>query len=188
MVTHKRDMHDRVGTSQQAAHGLKTAVDGLSLRIEAGRTLRISRPERRGQDHDDQDDLRLALSVRGPGCASAASTYKLKATTRQLQLRSRSALFYEKLTDAILQFIAQMYSPPDDLANRHMDEVRPVCLEEFVDDLTERYSHGMRQPPVFAAAATASAARAGVDEPTVGLGSKSVRLLKDLLRRRPRAA
>ena len=56
-------------------------------------------------------------------------------------------------------------------------------LEDFVDDLTERYSHGMRQRTVFAAALIHEPRVLIVDEPTVGLDPRSIRLLKDLLRR-----
>src|SRR5262249_20328231 len=53
----------------------------------------------------------------------------------------------------------------------------------FVDDLTERYSHGMRQRTVFASALVHEPKVLIVDEPTVGLDPHSVRQLKDLLRR-----
>src|SRR5438309_5694332 len=56
-------------------------------------------------------------------------------------------------------------------------------LGEVVYDLTERYSHGMRQRTVFAAALLHEPKVLIVDEPTVGLDPKSVRLLKNLLRR-----
>lgn len=55
-------------------------------------------------------------------------------------------------------------------------------LEEFIDDLTERYSHGMRQRMVFASALLHEPEVLVVDEPTVGLDPKSVRKLKDVLR------
>src|SRR5262249_44309921 len=56
-------------------------------------------------------------------------------------------------------------------------------LGDFVDDLTMRYSHGMRQRTVFAAALLHEPRVLIVDEPTVGLDPPSIRLLKDLLRR-----
>src|SRR4029077_11974878 len=56
-------------------------------------------------------------------------------------------------------------------------------LADFVDDLTERYSHGMRQRTVFAGALLHEPRVLIVDEPTVGLDPRSVRQLKDLLRR-----
>src|SRR5262249_740799 len=55
-------------------------------------------------------------------------------------------------------------------------------LASFVDDLTERYSHGMRQRTVFAAALLHEPRVLITDEPTVGLDPQSIRLLKDLLR------
>src|SRR5260370_37535402 len=56
-------------------------------------------------------------------------------------------------------------------------------LHEFVDELTERYSHGMRQRTVFASALVHEPTVLIVDEPTVGLDPRSVRELKDLLRK-----
>jgi ABC-2 type transport system ATP-binding protein len=66
---------------------------------------------------------------------------------------------------------------------RRMAEVIGLFnLADFVDELTERYSHGMRQRTVFAAALLHEPRVLVVDEPTVGLDPKSVRLLKDLLK------
>src|SRR5262245_65004282 len=61
---------------------------------------------------------------------------------------------YEKLTGReFLQFIADLYGMPRDRAAERMQTVIDAfALDEFVDDLTERYSHGMRQRTVFAAA------------------------------------
>ena len=65
-----------------------------------------------------------------------------------------------------------------------IDEVIDLFhLDEFVDDLTERYSHGMRQRTVFAAALVHEPKLLIADEPTVGLDPKSIRELKTLLRR-----
>jgi ABC-2 type transport system ATP-binding protein len=55
-----------------------------------------------------------------------------------------------------------------------------------VDDLTESYSHGMRQRTVFASALLHEPQVLIVDEPTVGLDPHGVRLLKDLLREESR--
>ena len=66
---------------------------------------------------------------------------------------------------------------------RIAEMIDTFALGSFVDDLTERYSHGMRQRTVFASALLHEPAVLIVDEPTVGLDPRSVRLLKDLLRK-----
>jgi ABC-2 type transport system ATP-binding protein len=77
-----------------------------------------------------------------------------------------------------------MYGLPPEHAEKRLGEViRLFSLDEFVDDLTERYSHGMRQRTVFAAALLHEPRVLVVDEPTVGLDPRSVRLLKDVLRK-----
>src|SRR5260370_36285335 len=77
-----------------------------------------------------------------------------------------------------------MYGLTPDIAQRRIGEMIELFgLGEFVDDLTESYSHGMRQRTVFAAALLHEPKVLIVDEPTVGLDPRSVRLLKDLLRR-----
>ena len=68
-------------------------------------------------------------------------------------------------------------------ARRIAEVIELFSLGDFVDDLTERYSHGMRQRTVFAAALLHDPGVLVVDEPTVGLDPRSVRLLKDVLRR-----
>jgi ABC-2 type transport system ATP-binding protein len=92
---------------------------------------------------------------------------------------------YEKLSGReILHFIAQMYGMARDRAEQRMAEMIDLfSLGSFVDDLTEHYSHGMRQRTVFAAALLHEPQVLVVDEPTVGLDPRSIRLLKDLLRR-----
>jgi ABC-2 type transport system ATP-binding protein len=82
-----------------------------------------------------------------------------------------------------LKFIADMYG----LSEAHGQTRIAAMIElfelaEFVDDLTERYSHGMRQRTVFAGALLHEPKVLIVDEPTVGLDPRSVRLLKNLLR------
>src|SRR5207302_9018562 len=61
---------------------------------------------------------------------------------------------YEKLTGReVLQFVADMYGMDKKRAQSRMDQMIELFdLGSFVDDLTERYSHGMRQRTVFAAA------------------------------------
>src|SRR5262249_15781995 len=91
---------------------------------------------------------------------------------------------YEKLTGReFLQFIADMYGMPVEHGRHKMQEmIETFSLQEFVDDLTQNYSHGMRQRTGFAAALLHEPKALIGDEPTVGLDPRSIRLLKDLLR------
>jgi ABC-2 type transport system ATP-binding protein len=91
---------------------------------------------------------------------------------------------YEKLTGReFLRFIADMYGMAPTHSQKRMDEVIEIFrLGEFIDDLAESYSHGMRQRTVFAAALLHEPKLLITDEPTVGLDPKSIRMLKDLLR------
>ncbi|CAN5518973.1 ABC transporter ATP-binding protein [soil metagenome] len=91
---------------------------------------------------------------------------------------------YDKLTGReFLQFTADLFGMDCIHAAKRMDEViEQFHLNDFVDDLTERYSHGMRQRTVFASALLHDPKLLIADEPTVGLDPKSVRELKVLLR------
>jgi ABC-2 type transport system ATP-binding protein len=91
---------------------------------------------------------------------------------------------YEKLTGReFLQFTCDLYGMDRDrAADRIARVVEQFHLEDFADDLTERYSHGMRQRTVFAAALVHEPRLLIADEPTVGLDPKSIRELKVLLR------
>jgi ABC-2 type transport system ATP-binding protein len=90
---------------------------------------------------------------------------------------------YEKLTGReFLQFVAQMHGLESNRVTWAIDrEVERFELKEFADELTERYSHGMKQRMVFASAMLNSPRALVLDEPLVGLDPHSIRLVKDLL-------
>ncbi len=91
---------------------------------------------------------------------------------------------YEHLTAReFLELAADLHGMDKQLAAQRMDDViRLFELEKFIDQLTERFSHGMRQRTVFAAAMLPEPKLLITDEPTVGLDPRSVRQLKDILR------
>jgi len=66
-------------------------------------------------------------------------------------------------------------------ADRVAREIGRFELQDFVDDLAESYSHGMKQRVVFAAALLHEPAVLVIDEPMVGLDPRSVKIVKDLL-------
>jgi ABC-2 type transport system ATP-binding protein len=95
---------------------------------------------------------------------------------------------YDKLSGReFLYFVAEMRGlSRDETEEGIAREVKQFGLAEFLDDLIESYSHGMRQRLVFSSALLHDPPVLVVDEPTVGLDPKSVRLMKDLMRTRVR--
>jgi ABC-2 type transport system ATP-binding protein len=91
---------------------------------------------------------------------------------------------YDKLTGReFLQFVADMFGLEPRLAEQRLaQQIESFRLENFVDDLTESYSHGMKQRLAFAAALVHGPRVLVIDEPMVGLDPRSVRVVKDLLR------
>ncbi len=91
---------------------------------------------------------------------------------------------YDKLSGReFLEFVAEMYGlTAVEVRDSVAREVERFQLEGFLDQLTESYSHGMRQRTVFAAALIHQPEVLVVDEPMVGLDPHSIRLVKDLLR------
>ena len=166
-------------------YGNKLAVDDLSLRIEPGEMFAFLGPNGAGKTTTIK--LMCGLLFPTSGTIRIAGFDMSQDGDRARQLISYvpdQPFLYEKLTGReVLKFIADMYSMPPERARQRIDEMIDVfSLREFVDDLTEQYSHGMRQRTVFAAALLHEPRVLIVDEPTVGLDPRSVRLLKDLLR------
>jgi ABC-2 type transport system ATP-binding protein len=95
---------------------------------------------------------------------------------------------YDKLSGReFLNFVADMHGlERPDAAARLAREIQNFELESFVDDRTETYSHGMKQRLALAAALLHDPRVLVVDEPTVGLDPRSVRMVKDLLRAKAR--
>jgi ABC-2 type transport system ATP-binding protein len=166
-------------------YGAKTAVNGLSLQVEAGELFAFLGPNGAGKTTTIK--LMCGLLFPSAGTIRIAGYDMQQDGDRARQMISYvpdQPYLYEKLTGReFLQFIADMYGLPRDHGRRRIgDMIALFGLGDFVDDLTERYSHGMRQRTVFASALLHQPQVLIVDEPTVGLDPRSVRLLKDLLR------
>jgi ABC-2 type transport system ATP-binding protein len=166
-------------------YGAKVAVHPLSLRIEAGELFAFLGPNGAGKTTTIKIMCGLLFPTTGTVRIGGFDLRRDGDRARQfISFVPDTPFLYEKLTGReFLQFIADMYRMEAGHGRSRIEQVIGLFqLEEFVDDLTERYSHGMRQRTVFAAALLHEPKVLIVDEPTVGLDPRSVRLLKDLLR------
>lgn len=166
-------------------YGDKTAVAGLSLEVPQGELFAFLGPNGAGKT----TTLKMICGLLFP----TAGTVKVKGydllaqgdqARRFISYVPDQPFLYEKLTGReFLQFTCDLYGVPSSVASARMArEIDRFHLDDFVDDLTERYSHGMRQRTVFAAALVHDPELLVADEPTVGLDPKSIRELKILLR------
>lgn len=166
-------------------YGTKTAVEDLSLDIQAGELFAFLGPNGAGKTTTIKMMCGLLFPTSGRVAIGGLDMLANGDRARQLiAYVPDQPYLYEKLTGReFLQFVGEMYGlERAELRRRIALVVEMFHLEEFLDDLTERYSHGMRQRTVFASALVHQPQVLIVDEPTVGLDPRSVRQLKDQLR------
>jgi ABC-2 type transport system ATP-binding protein len=172
-------------TNVTKRYGTKLAVDNLSLSIRPGELFAFLGPNGAGKTTTIKMLCGLLFPSSGMVRVGGFDVVTQGDDARRfISYVPDQPFLYEKLTGReFLQFVADLYGMPRDRAAERMQTVIDLFgLHEFVDDLTERYSHGMRQRTVFAAALIHEPKLLITDEPTVGLDPKSIRLLKDLLR------
>jgi ABC-2 type transport system ATP-binding protein len=166
-------------------YGTRTAVEELTLRVEPGELFAFLGPNGAGKTTTIKMLCGLLFPTAGSVRIGGFDVQREGDRARQLiSYVPDQPYLYEKLTGReFLQFIADMYGMAKDHGCQRMDHLIDLFdLGPFVDNLAESYSHGMRQRTVFAAALLHEPRVLIVDEPTVGLDPRSVRLLKNLLR------
>ena len=177
-------MIDIVDVSKR--YGPKIAVHDLSLHVPAGELFAFLGPNGAGKTTTIKMLCGLLFPTTGTvqvgGFDLAAQGDQARALISYVP---DQPYLYDKLTGReFLQFTADLYAlPPARTRDKIAEVIDLFRLDDFVDDLTERYSHGMRQRTVFAAALVHDPKLLIADEPTVGLDPKSIRELKTLLRK-----
>jgi len=99
-----------------------------------------------------------------------------------------SPFLYERLTPSeFFQFIGDLYAIPRDRIQEERESAfRLFGLDEHAHTLIKDLSHGFRQRVIYAATFLHQPQALFVDEPFVGLDPFSIRLIRDLLRRKTR--
>lgn len=171
-------------------YGDKVAVAGLNLEIHPGELFAFLGPNGAGKTTTIKMIVGLLRPTSGTVRICGHDVVQDSRTANlQLGYVADEPFLYDKLTGReFLQFVADMYGLAPERAERQIaQQIEAFSLQEFVDSLTESYSHGMKQRVAFAAAMLHEPAVLVIDEPMVGLDPRSVRMVKDLLRAKARA-
>jgi ABC-2 type transport system ATP-binding protein len=167
------------------SYGEKVAVENLNLTINNGELYALLGHNGAGKT----TAIKMLVSLIRP----SSGTVKVGGYDLVTETRHATALIgyvpdqpflYDKLSGReILNFVGRMYGMDQTQVGRAIErEIQRFELHEFVDELTETYSHGMKQRMVFATALLHLPRVLVVDEPMLGLDPHSMRLVKDLLR------
>ncbi len=169
--------------------GPKCAVRELSLEIKPGEIFAFLGPNGAGKT----TTLKMVVGLLRPSSGSILvsgydMTDKAILAKESLSYVPDQPYLYEKLTGReFLHFIADIYRLERDIGEFKIQQgIDTFDLGEFADQLSESYSHGMKQRVVMAAALLHEPRVIVIDEPLVGLDPKSARLLKNILRDRAR--
>lgn len=166
-------------------YGDHVAVRDLELNIAEGEVLALLGHNGAGKS----TTLKMLVGLLRPssGTVQVAGmdvTQHRREVSRLIGYVPDEPYLYDKLTAReFLLFVADMYGLTSAEGQQALErESQRFELWEFLDQLTESYSHGMRQRTVFAAALIHQPRILVVDEPMVGLDPFSIRLVKDLMR------
>lgn len=166
-------------------YGTRVAVDRLNLKIERGELFALLGHNGAGKT----TTIKMLVGLLQPTSGSIhVGPYNVvenpREVSRLIGYVPDLPYLYDKLSGReFLRFVADMYGMSDSAAAEAVArEAERFQLNDFMDQLTESYSHGMRQRTVFAAAMLHQPDLLVVDEPMVGLDPHSIRLVKDLLK------
>jgi len=171
----------------QRCFGQTKAVDGLDFKVLAGELFAYLGPNGAGKTTTIKMIVGLLRPTSGRITLGGYDVVKQRReANRLLGYVPDQPFVYEKLSGReFLKFVADMHGLDTRVAFDRLErEIDTFELSSFVDDLTESYSHGMKQRLIFAAAMLHDPAVLVLDEPMVGLDPRSCRLVKDLLRQR----
>jgi ABC-2 type transport system ATP-binding protein len=172
------------------SYGRKVAVVELDLVVRSGEIFAFLGPNGAGKT----TSIKLLVGLLRPSSGTVrVCGFDVVSESREANSRvgfiPDEPYLYDKLTGReFLQFIAGMYSLDGRAGGEKISrEIARFELADFVDDLCESYSHGMKQRVALAAALLHDPEVLVLDEPTVGLDPRTIRLVKDLLHARAAA-
>jgi ABC-2 type transport system ATP-binding protein len=168
--------------------GARRAVDQLDLNVYPGELFAFLGPNGAGKT----TTIKMICGLLAPNSGTVRVGGFEASTPQARQLLGYvpdQPYLYDKLTGReFLKFVVEMYGLPRERATRRMEELIDIFeMRDYVDELCESYSQGMKQRVVFAAALVHDPSVLVVDEPLVGLDPRSARIVKDLFLRQVRS-
>ncbi len=167
------------------SYGDRVAVNDLNLSVSQGELLTLLGHNGAGKT----TSIKMLVGLLRPSDGTVdVGNYTVAENPREasslIGYVPDQPYLYDKLSGReFLEFVANMYGlTASETSEALAREAERFQLGDFLDQLTESYSHGMRQRTVFAAALIHQPEVLVVDEPMVGLDPHSIRLVKDLLR------
>ncbi len=163
--------------------GSTLAVNGVSFSVGAGEVFAFLGPNGAGKTTTIKMLAGLLRPQEGAVrvCGQDMGMDGAAAKSRMAYVPDQPFL-YDKLTGReFLNFVARMYDIPDRRRDELMDGLSSrFQMGSFLDQMTEGYSHGMKQKVVLASALLHEPEVLLIDEPMVGLDPRTVREVKDL--------
>lgn len=166
-------------------YGRKFAVQDLSLTLYAGEVFAFLGPNGAGKTTTLKMTTGLLRPDRGEVTVCGLSMRKQGRAAKQfIAYVPDQPFLYDKLTGReFITFSCDMFGVPPDAAGAALERLsQRLDMASFLDQLTESYSHGMKQRVALAAALIHSPRLLVVDEPIVGLDPRTIRVVKRLFR------
>lgn len=165
--------------------GAKQAVRPLSLELYAGEVFAVLGPNGAGKTTTLKMTTGLLRSDTGSVTICGHDMHRdNRDAKRFLAYVPDQPFLYDKLTGReFIRFAADIYGVAAADSRARLEALSErLDMGPFLDQLTEAYSHGMKQKVALAAAMIHEPRVLIVDEPIVGLDPRTIRVIKDMFR------
>ena len=167
-------------------YGKTTAVENLTLDVRAGECFGFLGPNGAGKTTTLKMLAGLLIPTAGSMTIAGFDIQKQPIEAkRNIGFVPDKPYIYEKLTGAeFLEFVRKIYGVDGDKAVLEKQNwlISLFSLGDWLDELVESYSHGMRQKLVITSALIHNPKALIIDEPMVGLDARGMRQVKELFR------
>lgn len=166
-------------------YGSKEAISNLSFQVKKGEFFGYLGPNGAGKTTSIKSMVGLVRPEKGRILIDGKDISKEPLAVKSLiGYVPDNPFIYDKLTAReFLRFVGGLYRMETNDIEKRIEWLGDIFeMQDWIDQRSEEYSHGMRQKVVLSAAFLHRPELIIVDEPTVGLDPPSQRLLKDMLK------